>query len=87
MYINLSEKAQEDLVELKKENKKYLAKVWDLILDIFNDPFKGIGHPEPLKGDLQGWWSRHITQKHRMIYKVEEDILKIASCYGHYDDK
>jgi toxin YoeB len=88
MYpINLSKKAIADIPRLKKENAKYPTKLWELILDIFNTPFDGKGQPEPLKGDLSGWWSRRITQKHRLIYKVEEDNLIIASCYGHYGDK
>jgi toxin YoeB len=77
----------DDLVNLKKDNSKSLVKVWDLILDINKHPFTGIGKPEALKGDLQGWWSRRITEKHRLIYRIEEDILEIMSCYGHYGDK
>lgn len=88
MYpILLSNKASEDIYLLKKENPKYPSKLWMLILDIFKDPFDGIGQPEPLKGDFKGWWSRRITQKHRLIYRINEDNLEIASCYGHYDDK
>jgi toxin YoeB len=88
MYpVHLSKKATKDIPLLKKENPKYAAKLWDLILDIFNHPFTGLGEPEPLKSDLHGWWSRRITQKHRLVYRIEEDILEIASCYGHYGDK
>ena len=88
MYpIHLSKKAIEDISRLKKENPKYPAKLWELILDIFKNPFNGIGQPEPLKGDLQGWYSRRITGKHRLVYRIEEDSLEIASCFGHYGDK
>jgi toxin YoeB len=88
MYpIHLSKKAIEDIPKLKKENSKFPAKLWALILDIFNDPFDGIGQPEPLKGDLQGWWSRRITGKHRLVYRIEDENLEIASCFGHYGDK
>lgn len=88
MYaIHLSKQAQKDIPLLKKENPKFAAKLWDLILDIFNDPFTGIGEPEPLKGDLQGWWSRRITPKHRLVYRIKEEALEIASCYGHYGGK
>ncbi len=85
--IRLSKKAKEDIPRLKKENPKFPAKLWELILDIFKNPFNGIGQPEPLKGELQGWWSRRITSKHRLIYRINEDVLEIASCFGHYGDK
>ncbi|WP_460963242.1 Txe/YoeB family addiction module toxin [Spirosoma litoris] len=51
-------------------------------------PFEGIGKPEPLKGNLSGWWSRRITDEHRLIYKIDQngDIL-ISSVKGHYGDK
>ncbi len=88
MYpIHLSKKSIEDILLLKKENPKYPSKLWELILDIFKNPFDGLGQPEPLKGDLQGWWSRRITEKHRLIYRIEDDSLEIASCFGHYGDK
>ena len=86
-YIYLSEKAKKDILLLKQENPKYTAKLWELILDTLKHPYDGKGKPEPLKGDLSGWWSRRITGKHRMIYRIQEENLQIASCYGHYGDK
>ncbi len=56
-----------------------------LLLDISRDPFKGIGKPEPLKGNYTGCWSRRITQEHRIVYKVETDRITVLKCYGHYD--
>ncbi len=52
-------------------------------------PLSGTGHPEQLKGDRTGQWSRKITQKHRLIYQVKEKevIVLVLSAYGHYDDK
>jgi toxin YoeB len=44
----------------------------------------GIGKPEPLKGNLQGYWSRRITEEHRIVYKVKSDEIFIISCKGHY---
>lgn len=88
MYpIHLSKKAIEDIPRLRRENPEYPAKLWELILDIFDHPFDGKGKPEPLKGDLKGWWSRRITDKHRLVYRIEESNLEIASCLGHYGDK
>jgi len=56
MYpIHLSTKAIEDIARLKKENPKYPSRLWELILDIFDNPFDGKGKPEPLKGDLRSW--------------------------------
>jgi toxin YoeB len=59
-----------------------------LIRDITRDPFAGLGKPEPLKGDLSGWWSRRITQEHRLVYRVQGEepaqIVVIAQCRHHY---
>ena len=48
---------------------------------------RGIGHPEPLTGDLSGYWSRHIDEKNRIVYKIEADTVKIIQCGSHYKDK
>ena len=85
--IRLSEKAIKDIKRLKKENSKLGSKLWELIISILDTPFEGIGKPEALKGDMSGWWSRRITDKHRLIYRVKDDRVDIVSCYGHYDDK
>jgi toxin YoeB len=79
-----------DIELLKREDKKLTSKVWDLIADIskhINTPLFGIGKPEALKNDMTGYCSRHITDKHRLIYKVEKSKILLVSCYGHYDDK
>ncbi|WP_082727289.1 Txe/YoeB family addiction module toxin [Nostoc sp. NIES-3756] len=68
------------------EDKKVFKKILDLVKDIQRDPFSGIGKPEPLKYELQGYWSRRITEEHRLVYKVEEDLLIILSCKYHYDE-
>jgi toxin YoeB len=49
------------------------------------NPFTGIGKPEPLRGNLKGWWSRRITQEHRLVYRVEGQMLVIMQCRFHYD--
>jgi toxin YoeB len=88
MYpIHLSRKIAKDIPKLRKENPKFAVKLWDLILDIQIHPFDGLGEPEPLKGDLQGWWSRRITQEHRLVYRIHGQNLELASFYGHYGDK
>jgi toxin YoeB len=55
-----------------------------LIKDISRSPFFGFGKPEPLKYELSGCWSREITHEHRLVYKVENDIIEIISCKFHY---
>ena len=59
-------------------------KIKDLIKDISREPFKGLGKPEPLKGNYSGFWSRRISQEHRLIYSVKDDTINIIKCKGHY---
>jgi toxin YoeB len=77
--------AFEQLGTWGKEDKKVFKKILELIKDIQREPFSGRGKPEPLKYELQGYWSRRITDEHRLVYKVEEDLLIILSCKYHYD--
>jgi toxin YoeB len=67
------------------EDKKIYAKIVDLIDDVLRDPFKGLGKPEPLKHYLKGYWSRRITDEHRLIYKVTDEQILIVSCKFHYE--
>ena len=59
-------------------------KVSGLIKDIKRDPFNGIGKPELLKHELSGYWSRRITDEHRLVYKISAGDIIIYSCRGHY---
>ncbi len=61
-----------------------MKKIRALIRDVCNDPFKGIGKPEPLKGNYSGYWSRRITDEHRLIYSVSREEILIHSLKGHY---
>jgi toxin YoeB len=65
-----------------------LGRVNELIRDMLRSPFSGIGKPEPLLGNMKGWWSRRITGEHRLVYRVsgsgEAQALEIASCRFHY---
>lgn len=65
-----------------------LVRINDLIRECRRTPFKGSGKPEPLKGNLKGWWSRRITNEHRLVYRVRgkdtEQALEIAQCRFHY---
>lgn len=79
-------KALEQYQSWKSENnQKVISKIKELIKDIQNRPFKGIGKPEPLIGSLQGYWSRRISKEHRLVYKVIEDAIIIARCRFHYE--
>lgn len=63
---------------------KTFKKIIELLRDIKRDPFKGIGKPEPLKHELAGFWSRRITEEHRLVYKISGNDIIIVSCKGHY---
>ncbi len=67
---------------------KILARLNALVEDVRRSPFKGLGKPEPLKQDRAGWWSRRITEEHRLVYRVvgagEEQRVEIAQCRFHY---
>ncbi len=76
--------AWEDYLYWIEPDKKVLKKLNQLIRDCQRTPFSGIGNPEPLKQNLSGFWSRRITDEHRLVYKVEDDILYIAQCRYHY---
>lgn len=67
-----------------QEDRKISKRIGELIKDILRDPFRGIGKPEPLRGDYAGLWSRRITETHRLVYKVSEDEILIYSCRFHY---
>ena len=62
-----------------------LRRINQLIKDIQREPFKGIGKPEPLKANLSGYWSRRIDDTNRLVYFVENDVLTIVQCRGHYN--
>ena len=76
--------AFKDYVDWNNNNKSVFEKINELILESTRTPFKGTGKPEPLKGNYKGHWSRRITDEHRLVYKVEDDSIKIISCHGHY---
>ncbi len=75
-----------DYLYWQEKDRKILQRVNDVIRDALRNRFSGIGKPEPLKKNLEGWWSRRITQEHRLIYRVEGDSLLILQCRFHYED-
>lgn len=79
------DKAWDDYIYWQTQDKKTLKRINQLIRDTERDPFNGIGKPEPLKGELSGFWSRRIDDVNRLVYRVNDDILEILSCKGHYE--
>ena len=79
------DRAWDDYLYWQSQNKKTLKRINQLIRDAERDPFNGIGKPEPLKGDLSGFWSRRIDEENRLVYRTNNGILEILSCKGHYE--
>ncbi|MPY67684.1 Txe/YoeB family addiction module toxin [Deinococcus sp. SDU3-2] len=86
MRLVFSPEALEDSLFWQEQGGKTLGKINELIRATARDPFSGPGKPEPLRHQLQGWWSRRITLEHRLVYRVSGDDLLIASLRFHYED-
>jgi toxin YoeB len=84
MKLVFSDEAWEDYLYWQKQDKKILERVNKLIQEIQREPFSGVGKPEPLKHALSGFWSRRITDEHRIVYRIEENALMIAQLRYHY---
>lgn len=84
MKIIFSEHAWEDYLYWQRTDRKILDRINKLIKAIQRSPFEGTGKPESLKHGLSGYWSRRITDEHRIVYKVEEDSLLLAQLRYHY---
>ena len=84
MKLIFSDEAWEDYLFWQKQDKAVAKRIHELIAACKRDPFVGIGKPEPLKYALAGFWSRRITEEHRMVYKAEKDALLIAQLRYHY---
>ena len=82
-----TDRAWEDYLYWQSQDKKTLKRLNELIKDIERNGYTGIGKPEPLKGNLSGWWSRLIDDSNRIVYRIRNDMLEITLCRGHYNDK
>ena len=82
-----SDSAWEDFEYWTKQDKKILKRILQLLRDIDRSGYSGIGKPEPSVGDFSGYWSRRIDDKNRLVYKVEQQMIKIVQCGSHYRDK
>ena len=75
-----------DYEHWQNQDKKTLRKINALLKDIERNGYNGIGKPEPLKGELSGWWSVRIDDVNRLVFQVYEDKIEIYACKGHYED-
>ena len=90
MYtITYAPEAKEGLAQLKRNEPAAFKKAVKLLNEIAEHPKTGTGHPEPLKGQLLNRWSRQITKKHRLVYRIFETEIHVdvLSAWGHYNDK
>ena len=84
MKLIFSEKGWKDYLYWQRTDKKIIKRINFLIRDIQRMPYEGIGKPEPLKHGLSGYWSRRITDEHRIVYKAEDSAILIAQLRYHY---
>lgn len=89
MKLVWSDHAWDDYLHWQATDRDMLRRINDLIGQTRRTPFAGIGKPEPLKGNLKGWWSRRITGEHRLVYRVAgqgpDQALEILQCRRHYE--
>ena len=76
-----------DYLHWQEQDRKTLERIHQLLKDIDRNGYKGIGKPEPLTGNLRGWWSRRIDDKNRLVYRIRENRIEIIQCGSHYRDK
>ena len=76
--------AWEDYLWWQAQDRRVLKRINQLIRDVIRNGNEGIGKPEPLKHDFAGYWSRRITEEHRLVYKIAEDEIRIAACRYQY---
>lgn len=88
MRLVFADQAWDDYLHWQKTDANVLARLNGLIRECMRTPFQGTGKPEPLRGDLKGWWSRRITLEDRLVYRVSgagaAQQLEIAQCRYHY---
>ena len=86
MKLLWDERAWEEYCYWQSQDKTTLKRINNIIKDVQRDCYNGIGKPEPLKENLSGWWSRRIDEANRIVYRVENGSIIIASCKNHYKD-
>ncbi len=87
MELQFSQQAWQEYLWWQKQDKRSIKRINNLLKDIArNGEMNGVGKPEPLKGNLSGWWSRRIDDQNRLVYQVTEETCRIIQCKGHYGD-
>jgi toxin YoeB len=84
MRLVFTEAAWQDYLWFQEKDRPVLKRLNQLLKDTVRTPFEGLGKPEPLKADLAGYWSRRITDEHRLVYGVSGTDLVIIACRYHY---
>jgi toxin YoeB len=88
LKITFSSRAWSQYLQWQAEDAKTLSRLNGLLAECTRHPFRGTGKPEPLGGNLSGWWSRRIDREHRLVYRVsgsgEAQALEVAQCRYHY---
>jgi toxin YoeB len=84
LSVAFTDHAWEEYVEWQSVNPSIAAEINGLIKECTKNPFTGTGKPEPLKGDLSGYWSRRITKEHRLVYLPEDGMIYVIQCKLHY---
>lgn len=84
--ITFTERAFAEYLYWQSQDKKTLKRINALLKDISRSPYEGIGKPEGLKENLSGYWSRRINDVNRLVYRIENDLIEVYQCKGHYDD-
>lgn len=82
--VSWSSDAWDDYLHWQQHDMRIVEEINGLIEEIARDPFRGTGKPEPLRGDLTGFWSRRITKVDRLVYIVQEGIVYVMQCRYHY---
>ncbi|MGN1346648.1 MAG: Txe/YoeB family addiction module toxin [Eubacteriales bacterium] len=82
--IVFTEQAWQDYLYWQTQDKKTLKRINQLLEDIERNGYNGIGKPEPLKGNLTGYWSRRIDDSQRIVYRLTGEFIEILQCRGHY---
>lgn len=84
MKLTFTERAWDDYLSWAND-RPMLKRIHRLIQEAMREPFEGVGKPEPLKGQLSGYWSRRIDHEHRLVYKAQDDQLLIVAVRHHYE--
>ncbi len=84
--VKFEPKAFNQVDDWLSEDRKMVQRIMRLLKECQRTPFEGVGKPEPLKGNLKGLWSRRITDEHRLVYEVTDDLIIVFSMKGHYKE-